>query len=324
MRLHQRVGRLNRYGQTEQVEVINLRNPDTVESRIWNLLNNKIENVMRALGSAMDEPEDLMQLILGMTDARVFNELFTGAVGKSEDSLAKWFDSKAGTFGGESAIKTVTDLVGHADKFEYENLSEVPRLDLNDLSLFFDSMMRLNHHRLEVNDDGLMSFKTPKNWITSYGIKRRYNNLLFDRTDKREDVDILGVGHPIIENALTQAENLEVSLAATKYLLDPLFIYQVKDQLTGSECNVTTLMIGVKLVDGLVNISTGEELLNTLNQINEKIPKIRDILIESSLDSETVFNVQKIIEEYLQGNINEIGSIYRLPTFNLISLILPV
>ena len=32
MRLHQRVGRLNRYGQTKQVEVITLRNPDTVSS----------------------------------------------------------------------------------------------------------------------------------------------------------------------------------------------------------------------------------------------------------------------------------------------------
>ncbi len=76
MRLHQRVGRLNRYGQKQQVEVINIRNPDTVESRIWDLLNTKIGNVMRSLGAAMEEPEDLQQLILGMTDKGFFNELF--------------------------------------------------------------------------------------------------------------------------------------------------------------------------------------------------------------------------------------------------------
>lgn len=35
MRLHQRVGRLNRYGQKHPVEVVTLRNPATVESRIW-------------------------------------------------------------------------------------------------------------------------------------------------------------------------------------------------------------------------------------------------------------------------------------------------
>ena len=63
MRLHQRVGRLNRYGQKKQVEVITLRNPETVESHIWTKLNNKIDNIMQALGAVMDEPEDLMQLV---------------------------------------------------------------------------------------------------------------------------------------------------------------------------------------------------------------------------------------------------------------------
>ena len=33
MRLHQRVGRLSRYGQTQPVDVVTVRNPDTVESR---------------------------------------------------------------------------------------------------------------------------------------------------------------------------------------------------------------------------------------------------------------------------------------------------
>ena len=39
MRLHQRVGRLSRYGQTDPVDVVTVRNPDTVESRIWDLLD---------------------------------------------------------------------------------------------------------------------------------------------------------------------------------------------------------------------------------------------------------------------------------------------
>ena len=62
MRLHQRVGRLYRYGQTKQVEVFTLRNPSTVESRIWDKLNAKIEQIMLVLGEVMDEPEDLWSL----------------------------------------------------------------------------------------------------------------------------------------------------------------------------------------------------------------------------------------------------------------------
>ncbi|MET2853362.1 DEAD/DEAH box helicase [Vibrio owensii] len=322
MRLHQRVGRLNRYGQTKQVEVITLRNPDTVESRIWNLLNDKIESVMRALGSAMDEPEDLMQLILGMTDAKVFNELFSGAVGKSKESLGQWFDSKAGTFGGQSAIKTVQDLVGHADKFEYNNLAEVPRLDLNDLSLFFDSMLRLNHHRMEVNDEGLISFKTPKDWITSYGIKRKYNNLLFDRSDKRDGVDILGVGHPIIENALNQAENFESVIAATKELSSPLFLYQIRDQLTGSTGNVSSLMVGAQVIEGKVIILESESLLRLLNDISSKIPKVKDVFVDSATPKEEVLAIQSKIEEELKQKVSELGAMYRLPQYQLVTLLL--
>lgn len=322
MRLHQRVGRLNRYGQKNQVEVITLRNPDTVESRIWNLLNNKIESVMRALGSAMDEPEDLMQLILGMTDARVFNEIFTGAIGKKGDGLNKWFDSKAGTFGGQSAVKTVKSLVGHADKFEYDNLAEVPRLDLNDLSLFFDSVLRLNNHRMDISDTGLISFKTPKNWITSYGIKRKYDNLVFDRASDIENADILGVGHPIIENALNQAENFEAIVAATNLLETPLFIYQIKDQLTGNSGNVSSIMIGAKYENGVVQILESEPLLGALNDINSKIPKTKDVLLQPSINAEQVKEIQLVIEAELTKSIRDIGAVYRLPQFQLTALLL--
>ena len=38
MRLHQRVGRLSRYGQRRSVAAYILCNPDTVEARIWDLL----------------------------------------------------------------------------------------------------------------------------------------------------------------------------------------------------------------------------------------------------------------------------------------------
>ena len=55
MRLHQRVGRLSRYGQRRPVSVYILRNPDTVEARIWDLLNEKLERVQRALSAVMEQ-----------------------------------------------------------------------------------------------------------------------------------------------------------------------------------------------------------------------------------------------------------------------------
>jgi SNF2 family DNA or RNA helicase len=96
MRLHQRVGRLNRYGQTRTVSVVSLRNPDTVESMIWEKLESKLASIMRAVGSAMDEPEDLLQLVLGMSGERLFEQLFAGAPDLPRERLDTWFDEVTG------------------------------------------------------------------------------------------------------------------------------------------------------------------------------------------------------------------------------------
>ncbi|MDB4671564.1 SNF2-related protein, partial [Pirellulaceae bacterium] len=131
MRLHQRVGRLNRYGQTKQVEVMTLRNPSTVESRIWDKLNEKIDSIMQSMGNVMDEPEDLLELVLGMSSPSMFREVFTVANDVPPGSLSKWFDEKTAKFGGEDVIDTVRDLIGHCSHFDFQAMSEkIPKLDL--------------------------------------------------------------------------------------------------------------------------------------------------------------------------------------------------
>ena len=64
-RLHQRVGQMvNRYGQRHQVQVVSIRNPDTIESRIWDKLE-KLANIMRDLGAAMDKQRICCSLCWG-------------------------------------------------------------------------------------------------------------------------------------------------------------------------------------------------------------------------------------------------------------------
>ena len=76
MRLHQRVGRLSRYGQTDPVDVVTVRNPDTVESRIWDLLDEKLARINLAFQGAMDNPEDIRQLVIGMASPGMFTKVF--------------------------------------------------------------------------------------------------------------------------------------------------------------------------------------------------------------------------------------------------------
>ncbi len=181
MRLHQRVGRLYRYGQKKQVEVFTLRNPSTVESRIWDKLNAKIEQIMLALGEVMDEPEDLLELVLGMTSPKVFRDIFADAPDVSSESLTSWFDRQAATLGGRDMIDAVRDLVGHCARFDFQEMSErIPKVDLPALRPFFLAMLALNNRRAQDSAAGL-TFKTPDNWTTLPAARTSYSDMVFSR-----------------------------------------------------------------------------------------------------------------------------------------------
>ena len=111
MRLHQRVGRLNRIGQRETVKVMLVQNPDTVESRIWALLNEKLERIRQSINAVTEEPEDLHQLVLGIARPGVLDTVFSEASFVPRAKLDEWFDHHTGQMGGEDAVRVVQDLL---------------------------------------------------------------------------------------------------------------------------------------------------------------------------------------------------------------------
>jgi len=245
MRLHQRVGRLNRYGQKRPVSVVSLRNPDTVESMIWDKLESKLSSIMLAIGSAMDEPEDLLQLVLGMSGERIFEQLFVGAAGVPRERLDVWFDETTGTLGGTPALQAVQDLVGHAASFDLSALKDVPPVDLPDLLPFFVNLLTFNHRRPKAEGRAL-SFKTPEQWMTSHAIRRSYENLLFDRNASAGTGDLMGVGHPLMEKALQQALRLPGTFCVAEGLDAPMRVISVTSRVTERGAGPRRVIYGIK------------------------------------------------------------------------------
>lgn len=273
MRLHQRVGRLHRYGQREAVDVISLRNEETVEARIWDKLNHKIESIMQALGLAMDEPEDLLQLVLGMSDKSLFTELFSQASAVPKDRLADWFDEKTKTFGGTGVIETVKALVGNAAKFGYQGLQEIPALDLPDLRPFFELMLTLNGRRPQWQDEKL-SFKTPETWLTGPAVLRHYRNAVFsrDQTSRDKPIQVIGIGHAAFDSAIEQAQTQGSALGGVVGLAQPIVIAKVFDRVTESAGAVRYRAFGVVVPgDGAATmIVSDDELLVMLNGLKSR------------------------------------------------------
>jgi superfamily II DNA or RNA helicase len=273
MRMHQRVGRLNRYGQKRPVEVISLRNPDTVEDRIWQILNAKIASIMTAFGSAMDDPEDLFQLVLGTAPSAFYMKLFSEASYQPRERLSDWFDRKTATFSGRDSVELVKEMLGRADRFDFQSVSaELPRADLPDLEPFFVSVLQLHGRRIAQEPSGIR-LETPEAWRQEIGIDRQYEGLHFERqrVGRAESKRLLGSGHRLFDLALREAMAFREAVTALRHLKQPILVVQVVDALSGGVAAPIVLGIRIDIRSGrTTEVLRDWELLKALNDYTEK------------------------------------------------------
>lgn len=298
MRLHQRVGRINRYGQTKAVDVVTLRNPDTIESLLWNKLETKLDNIQMAFSAGMDDPEDMMQMVLGMKSSKFFRDIFAEGVNQKKENVSSWFDSQTQTFGNQDAIETVRSIVGNSAKFNIKDLKGVPKVDLPDLVPFFKKALSLNHSRLSCSDD-TYSFLLPKAWVKDapYGSAFNYNGLVFRRKlNKGEKPEnIAGVGFVWFDKCLDFASGLD-ECAATIAGSKSYFIYKVYDQKTYSDLRITKDLViisydsstgnAIRLeqdsaIKEINNLSSGKPELKYLAEVPEKVDTMAKEILPS-------------------------------------------
>lgn len=319
MRLHQRVGRLNRYGQKHTVEVVTLRNPDTVETRIWDKLNQKIENIMQSLDAVMAEPEDLLELVLGMTSPKLFQEIFSEANGKKED-LNQWFDRKTAKFGGKDAIATVREMVGSCDKFDFQQASPLlPQVDLPDLRPFLINMLHINKRRITQTPEGL-SFITPDDWLVEPAIQKRYENMHFERSrrDKSAMPTLLGVGHRLFAQALQQAIDLPVGVTCLINLEYPLFVFRIADRVTSKQMNVRQAIAAITGCSNQFALLKDWQLLQQLNQLSSNTNS--DLVNESG---DFIYQQLEQAEIFLRANLHILDLPFQIPTLQSIAIFYP-
>lgn len=330
MRLHQRVGRLNRYGQESRVEVVTLRNPETVESRIWEKLNNKIDNIMMAFNQVMDEPEDLLQLVLGMTSPSLFREMFSEAGAIPAEKLSDWFDTKTASFGGRDVIETVKQIVGHCSKFDYQQVSSlIPKLDLVALKPFLTSMLVFNNRRVRDDYDGI-SFKTPDIWLEEPGVRAGYEKMIFDRQNRSQEASqrILGVGHKVINQALKQAREFSecVCSISDANLAKPLLIFRIFDRVTGETTTIRSAIVAVMADldnDQELNLLKDWELLGDLNSLVSSIParKFRTARTENNIDLITS-TIQRAAS-FVDQEVLKLALPFKIPVSELLAILWP-
>jgi len=324
MRLHQRVGRLSRYGQKYPVDVVSLRNPDTVESRIWECLDYKLDRITLAFQGAMDDPEDMRDLVIGMASPRMFATIFSEADESMKgDKLNTWFNSKTATFGGEDAVSVVKKIFGNVARFDFGQVAhQIPKVDLPDLMPFFKALFAVFAKRPTIVDEVRLSFKTPKEWLDDFTIAERYN-LLFDRSSKGlEDEDLAGVGLKVVDRAVQTARKMTDCLAVVSDIKYPLIVFGISDKITDSDSPVKTTVAGMEHTqDGIWNLLKDWEIIKRLNPIADK-PRSQ-ALTDSKIVDQDIPALIKEARENLERRVDDLELPYHIPVIEGLACLVP-
>ena len=327
MRLHQRAGRLNRYGQAKQVEILSLRNPGTVEARIWEKLDAKIERIMLSLSQVMAEPEDLRELVLGMTSPSIIRDLFSEAHSIPPKAFDDWFDQKTASFGGKDVVDTVNNLIGNSARFDFQQMSDrLPRVDLPDLEPFFLAMLAHNGRRVQ-RSDATFGFITPEAWLTEPAVRPRYGGMVFDRHHRGPNAaqHVLGIGHRAVMHALQQAQGFtdSVTTLPQSVLKQPIFVFRIRDRLTGIGGAVQTVVVGVEV--NPLDTQPGRvlqdwELLLRLNELSGISGVRRAGPADAPPDSEVVMRLYTQAEVLAQQQIQDLELPFQIPDVELLAI----
>src|SRR5205814_5047529 len=124
MDMEQRIGRIHRYGQRHTAQVYNLVLSDTIEGRIFLLLDEKLQEIAKTLGKVDENghvAEDLRSQVLGQLSERLtYDRLYREALSDPELRRTKE-ELEAALSNASEARKVVFELFQDLESFSLED-----------------------------------------------------------------------------------------------------------------------------------------------------------------------------------------------------------
>jgi len=201
MDMEQRIGRIHRYGQAHTAQVYNLVLSDTIEGRIYLLLDDKLTEIARTLGKVDDQgnvAEDLRSQILGQLSERLnYDRLYQEALSDPELKRTA-VELEAALSNAREAREVVFDLFQDLDGFsldDYKPFSDISS-SMDRLIGFLSAAVSDRNQRLvKVNDE------TYELVGADGGQKKRFT-LNRDTATSSDTVDLMGLDHPVVQEEL--------------------------------------------------------------------------------------------------------------------------
>jgi superfamily II DNA or RNA helicase len=251
MDVEQRIGRIHRYGQQHTAQVYNLVLSDTIEGRIFLLLNDKLLEIAKALGKVDEQgfvAEDFHAQILGQLSERLsYDRLYQEALSDPELRRTR-LEVEAALGNASEARRVVFELFQDLDRFsldEYKPFADVTG-GLDRLTRFLAKAVQENGLSLVPVGADVLELRDQR-----AGTVLRFTTAR-DKARQEEDLDLLGLDHPVVEEALTRwralpPEECGVSLASTGGETGVLAVWLVESQAAASHQSLALRPLAVSL-----------------------------------------------------------------------------
>ena len=242
------------------------------------------------------------------------------------ENLKDWVDIKAGQLGGRDIVETVTNLVGNASKFDFQNaVGTIPKLDLPDLENFLKRAASNNGRRLSQNDEGI-SLITPDEW-KKRSDRKEMKNITFSRditVGNKNEENRIAVGFKIFDRALKQAEEYPdcLCLVKTDSRFKPTAVVKTINRITTENKTISSFIHGIELEKENLNILKDWELLKKINETNfvTKFDFNQDV--EAEIGNLSKFKEK--VDSLLSENSSLLSNGLEYPESHLISIIWPI
>ncbi|AET95558.1 helicase (plasmid) [Burkholderia sp. SFA1] len=250
MDVEQRIGRIHRYGQNHTAQVYNLVLSDTIEGRIFLLLDEKLTEIARTVGKVDNEgnvAEDLRAQILGQLSERLnYDRLYQEALSDPELKRTQ-VELEAALSNSREARQVVFDLFQDLEGFsldDYKPFSDVSS-SLNRLVRFLSAAVADRREKLIKVDDETYDL------VTIDGARRARFTLNRDSAAKQDDVELLGLDHELVQEELGRWRSVppeEVGIAVAEEVDAPVMLsfWMVEASAGNGERRVVIQPIAVK------------------------------------------------------------------------------
>lgn len=201
MDVEQRIGRIHRYGQSHTAQVYNLVLSDTIEGRIFMLLDEKLTEIARTVGKVDEHgnvAEDLRAQILGQLSERLnYDRLYQEALSDPELKRTK-VELEAALANSREARRVVFDLFQDLEGFSLDDYKP-----FSDVSTGMSRLVRFMS--AAVTDRQLTMLKVDDetyDMVSADGACRTRFSLNRDKATNSESVELMGLDHPLVQEQL--------------------------------------------------------------------------------------------------------------------------